>query len=89
MEVALASLGVSRSDVFQQELDRWRWAWVALAVDVGQQILGRLYATRDLSLQRMRDLAVQAGVPSVAVVAALERPLARGFDRSENDRGIR
>jgi hypothetical protein len=61
----------------------------AQAVDVGQQILGRLYATRDLSLQHMRDLAAQAGVPSAAVVSALQRPLARAFDRLEGDRGIR
>jgi hypothetical protein len=49
------------------------------AVDVGQQILGRLYATRDLSLKHMRELALEAGVPSAATVAALEGSLDGAF----------
>ena len=51
------------------------------AVDVGMQILGRLYEARTLSLKHMRELALAAGIPSPAVTAALEKSLEGAFER--------
>jgi hypothetical protein len=49
------------------------------AVDVGTQILRRLHGTRELALEHMAALAEAAGVPSAAVVGALEASLVDAF----------
>jgi hypothetical protein len=48
-------------------------------VDVGQQILNRIHETRALGMQHLAKLAAAAGVPSPAVVAALEASLEGEF----------
>jgi hypothetical protein len=52
------------------------------AVDVGAEILRRLRDTRALALRHMAELAATAGVPSPAVVSALEASLEGAFGKN-------
>jgi hypothetical protein len=56
------------------------------ATDVGLQIITGLRETRALGLKRMKELAAAAGVPSPAVIAALEASFDGAFDRTAETR---